>query len=76
MAGVATITQLPWTLLVMMPGIKKLNAVAESKIEQEKADGKEVAGLLREWAWMNVVRGGFALVGGLVGVWAVIDGRL
>lgn len=71
----ATISQLPWTLVVMMPGIKKLNAVAESREMQEKADAREVEGLLREWTWMNVVRGGFALVGGLVGVWAIIDGE-
>lgn len=73
-AALATIGQLPWTGLVMMTGIKKLNAVAESKEAQDKVGMEEVTGLLKEWAWMNVVRGGFALVGGLVGVWALIDG--
>ena len=73
-AALATIGQLPWTLLAMMPGIKKLNAIAASKGAQEKTDKEEVTGLLKEWAWMNVVRGGFALVGGLVGLWALIDG--
>jgi hypothetical protein len=75
-AALATIGQLPWTVLIMMPGIKKLNAVAESSKEaQEKADKEEVTGLLKEWAWMNIVRGGFAFVGGLVGIWALIDSK-
>jgi len=74
LAGLVTITQLPWTLLVMMGGIKRLNQIAESKEEQEKAGKEEVTGLLKEWAWMNVVRGGFALAGGLVGLWALTDG--
>lgn len=74
-AGLATIGQLPWTLLVMMPGIKRLNAIAASTALQEVANREEVTGLLMEWAWMNVVRGGFALIGGLIGSWALIDSK-
>ena len=45
-AGAATVTQLPWTLFVMMNTNKKLNAIAASKTEQEKAGKEEVAALL------------------------------
>ncbi len=48
--------------------------IAESKTLQAKTSEGEVVGLLKQWAWMNVVRGVFALVGGLTGLWAVIDG--
>ena len=40
----------------------------------EKADAAEVERLLRRWKWMNVVRAGFGLVGGLIGLWAVLEG--
>ena len=71
-AAAAIIAQTPWTVLVMMGTNNRLNAIAASKIEQEKISSEEVVGLLRQWAWMNVVRGLLALVGGLVGLWAVM----
>ncbi|KAF8847928.1 DUF1772-domain-containing protein, partial [Acephala macrosclerotiorum] len=69
-AGVATLSQTPWTLLVMMPGIKRLNGIAESEVEREKVRREEVEGLLRQWTWMNFVRGGMPLVGAVCGLWA------
>jgi len=51
----------------------RLNAIAASKVEQEKASQHEVVGLLKQWWWMNLVRGSLALIGGLVGVWALIE---
>ena len=71
--GVATISQTPWTLLAMKSTNDRLNAIAASKVEQEKASEEEVVGLLRRWAWLNVVRGMLPLVGGLSGVWAVLE---
>ena len=75
-AAMATIAQLPWTLLGMMKTNNRLNTIAASKNEQEKASEEEVVGLLRQWAWMNIVRGLLALVGGLAGVWAVIEQQI
>lgn len=75
-AAAATLAQTPWTLLVMMGTNNRLSAIAGSMIEQEKASGEEVVGLLRRWAWMNVVRGLLAIVGGLVGLWAVIEQKI
>lgn len=72
-AAVATFSQLPWTLLRMKGTIDRLNALAVNKVEQEKANKEDVVGLLRRWAWMNVIRGGLALLGGLAGLWAVIQ---
>ena len=74
-AGVSTFAQVPWTVLVMMTTVKRLNAIAGSKVEQEKASKQEVVALLRQWTWMNVVRGGLAALGGLIGVWAVVEGQ-
>lgn len=72
-AAAATAAQTPWTLLVMMRTNTRLNTIAASKDEQEKTSKEEVVGLLRQWAWMNIVRGLLAIVGGLVGLWAVIE---
>ncbi|CAF9924767.1 hypothetical protein IMSHALPRED_006294 [Imshaugia aleurites] len=72
-AGMATFAQLPWTGLVMMKTIKRLNTIAASNVEQEKASQEEVVALLRQWAWMNVVRGLMAMAGGLTGVWAMVE---
>jgi len=59
----------------MMKTINRLGAIAASKDEQVKASGAEVVALLRQWAWMNIVRGLLAMFGGLAGVWAVVDGQ-
>lgn len=72
-AGAATIAQIPWTLLVMIGTNSRLNSIAASKVEQEKVSKEEVESLLKRWAWMNVLRGLLALVGGLAGLWALIE---
>ncbi len=59
----------------MMKTITRLNAIAASKDEQEKASKQEVVALLRQWAWMNIVRGALAAFGGFIGVWAIIEGQ-
>ena len=74
-AGISTFAQVPWTVLVMMTTVKRLNAIAASKVEQEKASKQEVVALLRRWTWMNVARGCLAALGGLIGVWAIIEGQ-
>lgn len=72
-AAVATISQLPWTVLAMMPTNDRLNALATSKEEQEKASTEEVVGLLKKWRWMNIVRGSLALVGGVSALYALLE---
>ena len=59
----------------MKKTINRLVAVAASKDEQVKASGAEVVTLLRKWAWMNIVRGLLAMIGGLTGVGAVVEGQ-
>lgn len=73
LAAVITCSQLPWTLLVMRPTNNRLIAIASSQTELEKASQGEVVGLLRQWAWMNILRGLLALAGGLTGVYAVLE---
>ena len=73
-AGVATISQLPWTLFVMWSTNNALIDIAESKVLQLKASEGEVVGLLKQWAWMNTVRGLLTLVSGLTGLWGVVNG--
>ena len=70
-AALATITQIPWTLIVMMSTNNRLVGIAGSKAEQAKVSKEEIVVLLKRWTWMNAVRGLFALVGGLVGALAV-----
>ncbi|KAJ4256734.1 hypothetical protein NW762_008830 [Fusarium torreyae] len=70
-AAVATISQLPWTLLGMMATNTRLNDIAASSVEQEKASRDEVVGLLKRWRWMNIVRGLLALTGGLSAILAL-----
>jgi hypothetical protein len=72
-AALAAFAQTPWTLLVMMGTNRKLIAIAESAAEMEKTSQEEVAALLSWWAWMNVVRGLFALTGGLSALWGVMQ---
>ncbi|KAM0343591.1 hypothetical protein ACHAPU_008342 [Fusarium lateritium] len=70
-AAVATMSQLPWTVLGMMATNNRLNDIAASSVEQEKASREEVVGLLKKWRWMNIVRGLLALTGGLSAVLAI-----
>ena len=76
-AGASTVGTLVWTRAAMMGTISSLLGLAgegegEGK-KGEKVDAAEVEMLLRRWKWMNVVRAGFGLVGGLVGLWAVLE---
>ncbi|KAF4967273.1 hypothetical protein FSARC_5185 [Fusarium sarcochroum] len=70
-AAVATLSQLPWTGIGMMATNNRLNDIAASSIEQEKAGQDEVVDLLKRWRWMNIVRGLLALTGGLSAVLAL-----
>lgn len=75
-AAVFTLAQTPWTLLAMMKTNTRLNTISASKVEQEKAGKEEVEGLLKQWAWMNIVRGFLAMVGGAAGTYAVMERQL
>lgn len=75
-ASTFTLAQLPWTLIVMMSTNNRLCGIAVSPVEQEKVAAKEVVNLLQRWAWMNIVRGGLALVGGVTGVWALLQAQV
>lgn len=64
-SGLVTLSTLPWTIFVMMGVIQRLIAIAEDPRLLEKTDQTAVEGLLRSWTWMNFVRAGLSLAGGL-----------
>ena len=73
-AAVLTVATQPWTVFVMMGGIKRIIAIGASAVEQEKVGAKgEVAKLIGTWVAQNFVRAGSTLVGGLVGLWAALE---
>jgi len=65
-----------WTKFMMLSTIERLIAISESKVEQEKVSVKEVETLLKDWTAKNYIRSMFGLVGGFVGLYAAIGGRL
>ncbi|KAI9889797.1 MAG: hypothetical protein M1814_004899 [Vezdaea aestivalis] len=75
-AAVATLAQTPWTLAFMMGTNNRLVAIAKGGERVWEKDGtkEEVEVLLRKWSGMNFVRGGLALVGGAIGLFAVLEG--
>lgn len=72
-AAVATLSQIPWTVLGMMATNNRLNDIAATSAQQEKASKEEVVELLKRWRWMNIFRGFLALTGGLLAVGALVN---
>jgi hypothetical protein len=65
-SGLLTLSTLPWTIFVMMGVIQQLITIAEDPKIQEKTSQAAVEGLLRSWTWMNFIRSGLSLAGGLL----------
>ncbi|KAK6439425.1 hypothetical protein LTR95_004373 [Oleoguttula sp. CCFEE 5521] len=67
--AVTTLAALPWTWVVMMPGIKRLLAISEDEKLQHKCGGSgEHTYLLKKWVGQNYVRASFFLIAGLIGL--------
>lgn len=65
-AGISTISILPFTMLVMLPGINRvLAAVGGSQAEREKVAESEGKELLRTWVKQNYVRTTLLFAGGM-----------
>ena len=72
-AAVLTFGTLPFTQLVMMPGISRLIEISKEKSLMAKAEvNGEVAGLLRTWVMQNAFRASLNLTAGLVGLYAAL----
>ncbi|KZV71139.1 hypothetical protein PENSPDRAFT_752003 [Peniophora sp. CONT] len=69
-AAALTIGILPYTLLVMIPGIKTLVKGAEDKLEAKKLGSDRAIGGVVAWNAQNWVRGALPLVGCVLGTWA------
>ncbi|KAF8633065.1 hypothetical protein AX15_001540 [Amanita polypyramis BW_CC] len=85
-AAAVTLSIVPYTLGVMLPTNKRLEARAkhvgregmksaeiseEEKAKREKED-REVPGLMMKWAWLNAIRGIFPLMGAVIGATAAL----
>lgn len=73
-AAIASFASLPWTALIMRPTIFRLIELADNEKAREKVQEKEVVSLLKTWRWMNNVRSGLALVGGVSGLAVLLEG--
>nr|OQO11973.1 hypothetical protein B0A51_17083 [Rachicladosporium sp. CCFEE 5018] len=72
--AVMTLAALPWTRLVMMPGISRLLAISEDEAAQHKCGGSgEHTYLLKKWVGQNYIRASFFLIAGLTGLWASLE---
>jgi Domain of unknown function (DUF1772) len=80
-----TLGVVPWTLAVMAPtnrrlqahatrddGVAKTGVSVEEEAHRQRADG-EVPGLLRRWTGLNAIRGLFPLLGAALGAAAAFD---
>ncbi|KAH7324117.1 hypothetical protein BKA65DRAFT_406534 [Rhexocercosporidium sp. MPI-PUGE-AT-0058] len=70
-AGLLTITMVPFTWLVMVPTNDNLQALAETTALT--VDLVQLRGIVVTWAWLHIARSTFPLVGAIVGLVAVLD---
>lgn len=72
-AALAALATMPWTGLVMLPGITRLIEISRDEGLQGKSEGSgEHLGLLRAWTKQNYIRATMLMVAGLVGLANVV----
>ena len=62
-SAAATVAIIPFTLLVMMPDIRRL--------EEAQGKDKNLPGLIAKWSWLNMVRTGLHAVAFGTSLWTV-----
>ncbi|KAK5633966.1 hypothetical protein RRF57_009680 [Xylaria bambusicola] len=69
-AAVATLTMIPWTLLVMMPTNQSLMAARESVVNSGVAEAswEVIESLVVDWQRLHFIRSLFPLAGSLIGM--------
>jgi len=74
-ASALTIGFLPWTRIVMYPGIQRLLEISKSsQVQMNAADASgETLSLLKAWYNQNYVRASMAFVGGMAGLFAALS---
>lgn len=72
-ASVLVIGTLVWTRAFMMGGIDRMLLLNDSHAELEMARSGEVLSLLKTWSWQNMVRSVMAGVGGMVGIYGLVQ---
>ena len=71
-AGSLVIGTLVWTRAVMMGTIQRLLDAGAGTTPGGKMGDAEVVRLLKQWKWMNFVRSGLSMAGGVLGMWALL----
>lgn len=71
-AGLLTVSTLPWTAIVMFGNIQELLRISGSAEAANKVSSSAVSGMLSTWAWQNVIRSMFPLIGGFIGLSALL----
>ena len=71
--SVLVISTLAWTSLLMKGGIDRLLLLNESGAELQMAKSGEVLALLKTWTWQNMVRSVLAGLGGVVGIYGLVQ---
>lgn len=67
-AAFATALMLPYTWIVMAPGVNQRLLTAGTAESKSDGSTEEVRSLIERWAWMNLGRAVFPLIGGLIGL--------
>lgn len=72
-AAASTLLTLPWTRVIMYPGIQALIKISESATEQVRVEAtQEHIPLLKTWELQNYIRASMFFIGGLTGWYATI----
>lgn len=72
-AAALSLVPLPYTQIVMAKGISTLIKCENNRVEQEKLGEKEILRLLKSWKANNMVRFGATGMGGLLGLWILLN---
>lgn len=73
-AGVTTITMVPFTWLIMVPTNDKLFQLkALGETTASEVDMNNVQDIVMTWVWLHVIRSLFPLVGAILGLLAVLQ---
>lgn len=75
-AAFATALMLPYTWIVMATGVNQRLLTAGTAESKGGGSTEEVRSLIEKWAWMNLGRAVFPLLGGLIGLLSLQQHRI
>ena len=75
-AAIVTLLPLLWTKVLMQSVNDQLLLLSKDERARTKVGEEGARLLLKKWKWVNNVRAGLALVGGMGGIYTFVDGSL